>query len=60
MIDWKVWLSEVKRLSNNQPTINYLVLRDTFDLYCEGCSPREAADLLNHYTIVEKEVPVCR
>lgn len=60
MIDWNVWMSEVKRLSKNPPKINYLVTRDAFDLYCLGCTPFEAVSLLSRHTIVEKEAPACR
>lgn len=56
---WKVWLDEVKRLSDNLPKIEYPVLRDAFDLYSEGCSPREAVSLLSRHTILERNQP-CR
>lgn len=58
MIDWKVWIEEVKRLSEHPPKLEHPVLRDAFDLYSEGCSPKEAVALLDHHTILEK--PACR
>ncbi len=47
MVDWKAWFAEVKRLAENPKVLNYFILRDLFDSYCDGCSPREAVSLLS-------------
>jgi hypothetical protein len=39
MMDWTIWLNEVKALWPAKLT--YPNLRDIFDLYCKGRGPRE-------------------
>lgn len=53
-LDWDIWISDVKRLLGG-PKLDAHMLRDAFDLYCEGCTAKEAESLLSHQTILEKD-----
>lgn len=55
-IEWEVWITEVKRLLGG-PKFDIHLLRDAFDLYCEGCTAKEAESLLSRHTILERDVP---
>lgn len=54
-VDWDIWITDVKHLLGG-PKFDARILRDAFDLYCEGCSAREAENLLSRSTILEKDV----